>query len=225
MQPDDKTTLNDTASNNIVPASTNNAFTEKTYANYQAIIKEVSKHDMLSELERLKANEMADAANQDIKRHSAFQQTANSIKNIYGNQGINGGIDTHRYFICTSENKTVGIIIFISSSSNTSGYNTPDRIGYILTHPGRRGYGRLLIEHAVNISMTLNHTGDLILDAEPYATPIYQKIGFSITNSNNDFDAIEMKLIPSESRLWKRTPDGYQFIKHSPGSLWRCYIL
>ncbi|MBC8946078.1 MULTISPECIES: GNAT family N-acetyltransferase [Xenorhabdus] len=208
---------------NDIPSTSHSSpiLEEGSYPDYKTIIKEVSKEDMISALNGLKRNEAL--AHPDMRRHQSFISTANSINNIYTNTSIGGNINTHRYFACFCTPEPVGIMIFIPASSVIS-HDTADLIGYILTYPGGRGYGSLLIEYAVNFSISLNHSGMLKLYAERYAIPIYQRLGFVFTGNSN-FGAVEMCLDPKISNRWSVIPNGYRLTKSHSLFNWQCHIL
>ncbi|OTA21801.1 N-acetyltransferase [Xenorhabdus beddingii] len=201
--------------------------------NSPANIREVSKAQMLVNLNQIKTNESqcemgAFQDPSEINRHNTFIKTSTSIQDIYSNEQI-GGLQKHRYFVCSVQGKPVGIMIFIPASPASSS-EPDDKIGYMLTYPSGQGYGGLLIEYAVNLSVSLNHSGRLILNAEPYSKPIYEHFGFTPTDQSF-LGTTTMRLTPANSNKWISTPNGYK-LKRS-GSLgnylssfnWRCNIL
>ncbi len=208
-------------------ASTN--VREQHYPEYQAIIREISKTEMLMALKNLNVSESQGKTesysdSSEANRHNTFIKTDSSIKNIYSNPDI-GGINVHRHFVCSVQGKAVGIMIFIPASPTLSA-DPADRIGYMLTYPAGQGYGGLLIEHAVNLSASLNHSGILMLNAEPYSKPIYEHFGF-IAEGNRNFDITTMRLTPANSNRWISSSNGYRLRRGSYlfNFNWRCNLL
>ncbi|MDC9606249.1 GNAT family N-acetyltransferase [Xenorhabdus griffiniae] len=205
---------------------------EKFYPEYQAKIKEVNKHDMLSELDALQENESRWFYRPIMgvfnNRHITFISTCNSIRNTFDSRYVTGGIHGYRHFICSCSvtGKVVGIIILNPARPNVSD-NEVDQIAFIVTYPNGYGYGGLLIQHVVNISLGLGHKGILEVRAEPDAEIFYQKLGFEYMNNSNFLGLKQMKLNPDASDKWRKINGKYQ-IKRTPrphSTNWQCHLL
>ncbi|MDC9596679.1 GNAT family N-acetyltransferase [Xenorhabdus anantnagensis] len=206
---------------------------EKLYLEYQAKIKEVSQHGMLSALNELQRNESSWYYEPIIgtmsisNRHATFIKTCDSIKKIFNDISVTGGLQNYRHFICSCSvtAKAVGIIILSPAKSNLSD-NDVDQISFIVTYPNGYGYGGLLIQHVINISLTLGHQGILEVKAERDAEIFYQKLGFVVIN-DDFFDLKPMKLTPADSNKWHQINGEYQLkrIPRPHNSSWRCHLL
>ncbi|WP_186435667.1 hypothetical protein, partial [Xenorhabdus innexi] len=131
---------------------------EKVYPAYQARIKEVNQNEMLSALREIQATESSywhEYIKETLFRtghHSTFINTCNSIRRTFDSTYVTGGLANYRHFICSVANKTVGIIILMPAKPNSSECNI-DQIAFIVTYPNGYGYGGLLVQHVVNISL------------------------------------------------------------------------
>ncbi|MBE8596410.1 GNAT family N-acetyltransferase [Xenorhabdus sp. BG5] len=205
---------------------------EQFYPEYQAKIKEVSQQDMLFVLNALQENESRwfyrPIMGMFSNRNATFISTCNSIRNTFNSRYVTSGIQGYRHFICSSSvtDKVVGIIIFNPDSPNISD-NEVDQISFIVTYPNGYGYGGLLIQHVVNISLGLGHKGILDVRAEPDAEIFYQKLGFEYMNNCNFLGLKQMKLNPGASDKWRKINGKYQ-IKRTPrphNTNWQCHLL
>ncbi|BET97900.1 GNAT family N-acetyltransferase [Xenorhabdus taiwanensis] len=204
---------------------------EKLYPEYQAKIKEVSQHDMLSALNEIQKNEYSWLYEPIIgamfnNRHVTFINTCNSIKKIFNDTNITGGLQNYRHFICSCSitNKAVGIIILNLAKPNLFD-DSVDQISFILTYPNGYGYGGLLVQHVINLSLSLGHRGILEVKAEPDAEIFYQKLGFLFIGIF--FKLKHMQLDPAISNKWHKINGGYQ-LKRTPrprNSNWQCHLL
>lgn len=55
------------------------------------------------------------------------------------------------------------------------------KIGRVLSRPHGQGIGRLLMEKSLPEIVRCFHTDRLVMDAQLYAVPFYEKLGFSVT--------------------------------------------
>ncbi|MGJ0625373.1 hypothetical protein ACR72M_14055 [Xenorhabdus bovienii] len=100
-----------------------------------------------------------------------------------------------------------------------------DQISFILTYPNGYGYGGLLVQHVINISLSLGHQGILEVKAELDAEIFYQKLGFLFIG--NFINLKSMKLIPATSNKWYKINGEYQLNRtpHPRNSNWQCHLL
>ncbi|PHM74365.1 GNAT family N-acetyltransferase [Xenorhabdus kozodoii] len=206
---------------------------EKLYPTYQAKIKEVNQHDMLSALNEIQTNESSWSYQSTIgaifnNRHAIFCNIYRSIKGIFDSENVIGGLQVYRHFICSCliSGKVVGIIIFNPAKSNIPNNNV-DQIAFILTYPNGYGYGGLLVQHVVNISLESDHKGILNVRAEHDAEIFYQKLGFNYIKSNNFLSLKQMSLDPDTSDKWHRINGKYQLkrIPRPRNTNWQCHLL
>jgi hypothetical protein len=104
-------------------------------------------------------------------------------------------------------------IMFLSGGQNWL------HIEYLVTHPGSKDCGGVLIEKAVNLSVGAGYGGRLRLCAgNDNATEMYAHMGFVEKNEGPD----NMELVPStQGAKWQATPGGgYRFIPYLGGGLW-----
>ncbi|PHM61613.1 GNAT family N-acetyltransferase [Xenorhabdus ishibashii] len=204
---------------------------EKFYPEYQARIKEVNQYGMLSALNEIQRNESSWFYEPIIgamfsNRHATFISTCNSIKRIFNDTNVTGGLQNYRHFICSCSvtNKAVGLIILSLAKPNLSDDNV-DQISFILTYPNGYGYGGLLVQHVINISLSLGHQGILEVKAELDAEIFYQKLGFLFIG--NFINLKSMKLIPATSNKWHKINGEYQLKRtpHPRNSNWQCHLL
>ncbi|WP_340609443.1 GNAT family N-acetyltransferase [Xenorhabdus bharatensis] len=216
---------------------------EVFYPEYQALITEVNLSSMVFALNQIRqaesswGYEFAKEAIFRIGHHRTFTKTYNSMTRVFNSTNVTGGLDNYHHFICSvicsdgqksdgqksDGQKYVGIIILRFAPRNTTD-NAP-QIAYILTYPNGYGYGSLLVQHAVNISLDAGYDGKLDVNSEPDAEMFYQKLGFE--KPKPILGLINMQLTPADSDKWRKTDDGFQPSKsrHPLNSNWRCNIL
>ncbi|MCG3461190.1 GNAT family N-acetyltransferase [Xenorhabdus bovienii] len=203
---------------------------EEFYLKYQAKIKEVNQHGMLSALNEIQKNASwfygPIIGTIISKRQATFINTCNSIKKIFNDTNVTGGLQNYRHFICSClvTNKAVGLIILRLAKPNLPDDNI-DQISFILTYPNGYGYGGLLVQHAINLSLSLGHQGILEVKAELDAENFYHKLGFLFIG--NFIHLKSMKLIPATSNQWHKINGEYQLKRtpHPRNSNWQCHLL
>ncbi|CDH34164.1 GNAT family N-acetyltransferase [Xenorhabdus bovienii] len=203
---------------------------EKIYPEYQAKIKEADQNAMLFALNKLQQNESRywyESIREAILgdgHHSTFSKTCGSIRRCFNTAHVTGGLDNYRHFVCSVTGTTVGIIILMLAKPNIPDNDT-DQIAFVVTYPNGYGYGGLLIQHVINISLTLGHQGILETRAEQDAEIFYQKLGF--VTIGDFFDLKNMRLTPTNSNKWHQINGKYQLkrIPHPRNSNWQCHLL
>ncbi|PHM31122.1 GNAT family N-acetyltransferase [Xenorhabdus innexi] len=173
---------------------------------FQTVIKEVSKSEMFIALAHIKVSILDWYSDSDLtmkmfaERQNSFVSVYQEMESLYQNPSNENSTKHHRYFICSVQSIPVGIMVFVPAFGSGA-----DRIGFILTHPATHGCGSLLIEKAVELS----NNEEIWTNAKPHAVRFYQNLGFEMSGFS-DFETTSMRLIPSESPVWKFTDNQYR---------------
>ncbi|MGV3344340.1 hypothetical protein ACGVWS_00870 [Enterobacteriaceae bacterium LUAb1] len=83
-------------------------------------------------------------------------------------------------------------------------------IDLLVSHPGVRGAGSLLIQHLVNVSLKKGSYGIITLRPTPGAVDAYQNIGFTWLDNNPA--SHQMVLFPWTSTKWQFSQHGWILI-------------
>lgn len=109
--------------------------------------------------------------------------------------------DRQRYFVYMLPGTPVGLMVTSEKQEQSL-----IKVKSLATHPGTRGVGGILVEHAVNLSEKAGYQGRLELSA--YAAPEGGAWGFVETE---DF---QVQLIPRESNKWAEVGQEWRLTKH-----------
>lgn len=113
--------------------------------------------------------------------------------------------EKYRYFVSYFRGVPVGAVIFSPEGKHVS--DIPE-VMLLVTHPGIRGCGILLMECAVNESKNLEKEGKVQVLSITSAKNAYTSMGFIPMMQRN----LLLLLEPSKSPQWVLKQDRYQFI-------------
>ncbi|MDX7986572.1 hypothetical protein FE392_04380 [Xenorhabdus sp. 12] len=186
---------------------------------YATKIIEVNKDQMLRHLYRINQDSsnwhkglgVIDSNSEYAIRQQSFEAVYKGIEREHQHSLLSTLPSTsgHRYFVCTIQNNMpVGIMVFLPGTSEYS-YGKPDYIDYLLTHPGIKSIGSLLVEKAVE-SLT---NDELRVNAKHSSTPFYTELGFTRSGGSNN-NTVSMVLVPKESEKWEMVNNVYRLKKY-----------